>query len=183
MQGNATATPTPLKIHWQGGLQFDGQTITFDRDVIVASADSTLRCNRMLAKLAAPIQFGQHVEQTATSLNQVDFEGEVNIENVSRDTGGVTSHDRMELRHLTVNQQTGAISGEGPGVIRSTRYGAGLGPMAGPQPNQAPDAAPPGDSGNKLHFLARRFPHWLGREYVHARNNVSRSCPGGVRPR
>ncbi len=157
MQGNATATPTPLKIHWQGGLQFDGQTITFDRDVIVASADSTLRCNRMLAKLAAPIQFGQHVQQTATSLNQVDFEGEVNIENVSRDTGGVTSHDRMELRHLTVNQQTGAISGEGPGVIRSTRYGAGLGPMAGPQPNQAPDAAPPGDSGNKLHFLRVDF--------------------------
>ena len=62
------------------------------------SADSTLHCDRMLARLAAPLQFGQHIDQTATSFSQIDCEGQVKIENVSRDTGGVTSHDRMQLR-------------------------------------------------------------------------------------
>ncbi len=133
LQGNATAVPTPVKIRWRNGLRFDGQTITFDRDVVVASADSTLHCDRMLARLAAPFQLGQHVDQTATSFSQIDCLGQVKIENLSRDLNGVTSHDRMELGHLTINQQTGDIRGEGPGVIRSTRFGDAAGPLGGPQ--------------------------------------------------
>ena len=63
LQGNASATPVPIKIHWQNGLRFDGQTIAFDQDVVVASADSTLKCERLLARLAAPIQFGQAIRR------------------------------------------------------------------------------------------------------------------------
>ena len=69
--------PTPVKIRWQNGLRFDGQTIAFDRNVVVASADSTLSCDRMLARLAAPLQFGQRIDQTATSFSQIDCEGQV----------------------------------------------------------------------------------------------------------
>lgn len=158
LQGNATASPTPVKIRWQNGLRFDGQTITFDRNVIVASADSTLRCDRMLAKLMAPLQFGQRLDPTATSFSQIDCEGQVNIENLSRDLGGVTSHDRMQLGHLTINQQTGEVRGQGPGVIRSTRFGAALGPIAG-VPGAKPQAASPAAkaSGSKLHFLRVDF--------------------------
>jgi lipopolysaccharide export system protein LptA len=158
LQGNASATPTPVKIHWQNGLRFDGQTITFDRNVVVASADSTLKCDRMLARLAAPLQLGQHLDQTATSFSQIDCEGQVNIENVSRDLGGVTSHDRMQLGHLTINQQTGDIRGQGPGVIRSTRFGDAIGPMAGPVGAKPQVAAPAADAGtSKLHFLRIDF--------------------------
>src|SRR5262249_32252349 len=131
LQGNATASPTPVKITWQNGLRFDGQTITFNQNVTVASADSTLKCDRLLAKLAAPLKFGERIEQSATSFSQIDCEGRVPIENLSRDFGGVTAHDRMELGHLTINQQTGEIRGQGPGVIRSTRYGNGMGALAG----------------------------------------------------
>jgi hypothetical protein len=158
LQGNASATPTPVKIHWENGLRFDGQTIAFDRNVVVASADSTLRCERMLARLAAPLQLGQHLDQTATSFSQIDCEGQVNIENVSRDLGGVTSHDRMQLGHLTINQQTGDIRGQGPGVIRSTRFGDAVGPMAGPVGTKPQAAAPAADAGaSKLHFLRIDF--------------------------
>jgi lipopolysaccharide export system protein LptA len=158
LQGTATATPTPVKINWQNGLQFDGQTITFERNVVVTSADSKLRCDRMLARLAAPVQFGQRLDPTATSFSQIDCEGLVNIENVTRDLGGVTSHDRMQLGHLTINQQTGDIRGQGPGVVRSTRFGAALGPIAGPQAAK-PKAVSSGTgaSGSKLHFLRVDF--------------------------
>ncbi len=159
LQGNASPTPTPVKIHWQGGLRFDGQVITFDRDVVVASADSTMHCDRMLATFATPIKFGQHVEQTATSPRQIECLGQVTIENVSRDTGGLTSHDRIQLGRLTINQQTGAVFGEGPGVIRSTRYGAGLGGFGAAPTSQSQTTAPPppGASGSKLHFLRVDF--------------------------
>jgi hypothetical protein len=126
--------------------------------VVVASADSTLRCDRLLARLAAPLQFGQRLDPTATSFSQIDCEGQVNIENLSRDVGGVTSHDRMQLGHLTIDQQTGEIRGQGPGVIRSTRFGTALGPIAGP-PGAKPQAALPAKtaSGSKLHFLRVDF--------------------------
>jgi hypothetical protein len=108
--------------------------------------------------LAAPLQFGQHIDQTATSFSQIDCEGQVNIENLSRDVGGVTSHDRMQLGHLTINQQTGDFRGQGPGVIRSTRFGAALGPIAGPPGAKPQPAAPAADaSGSKLHFLRVDF--------------------------
>jgi hypothetical protein len=158
LRGNASAVPTPVNIHWQGGLRFDGRTITFDREVLVSNEDSKLHCDRMLATLAAPIQFGQHNEQSATSVRQIDFEGRpILIENVSRDTGGVSSHDRMQLNKLSINQQTGAIRGEGPGTIRSTRFGNGVGPLGGQPPAPAATSLPPGTSGNKLHFLRVDF--------------------------
>jgi hypothetical protein len=157
LQGNASATPTPVKIHWQGGLRFDGRVVTFDRDVVVTSADSTMHCSRLLATLEAPIQFGQKVDQTATSVSQIDCEAPVTIDNVSRDTSGVTSHDRMQLGHLTIDQHSGDIRGEGPGVIRSTRYGGGLGSVASTDSAQRGRQTQTAADSSKLHFLRVDF--------------------------
>ncbi len=158
LQGNATASPTPVKVHWQNGLRFDGQTIAFDENVVVASADSTLKCDRLLAKLAAPIQFGQRMDQAVTSLSQIDCVGRVAIENLSRDLGGVNAHDRMELGHLTINQQTGEVRGQGPGIIRSTRYGAGAGLLTGlPDGKSSSPPAAANAPGSKLYFLRVDF--------------------------
>ena len=74
-----------------------GPAIMFNQNVTVASADSNLTCDRLLARLAAPLQIGQRLDPTATSFSQIDCEGQINIENVTRDLGGVTSHDRMQL--------------------------------------------------------------------------------------
>ena len=52
------------------------------------------------------------------------------MDHKSRDEVGVTSHERMELARLAVNQQTGAISGDGPGVIRSTHFADQLAALA-----------------------------------------------------
>jgi hypothetical protein len=155
----ASATPIPMELHWQGGLRFDGRTITFERDVSVAGMDGTLRCDQLSAKLSAPIKFGEKVDQANVDLSEIECRGQVVIENVSRDTVGVTSHELMQLARLTINQQTGAIGGDGPGVIRSTRYGAGLAAIPG-QPGakpQAPTGPPANAAGNKLHFLRVDF--------------------------
>ncbi len=169
LAGNPSATPIPLELAWQGGLKFDGQTIYFERDVTAAGMDGKLHCDQLSAKLAAPIQFGQRVEQANINLSEIECRGQVTIENVSRDTPRASSsHEQMQLARLTINQQTGAISGDGPGTIRSTRFGTGMPfpeqqaakpPLGGEfgAERQAAAPPPPTAAGSKLYFLRVDF--------------------------
>ncbi|MCI0333303.1 MAG: hypothetical protein L0228_08785 [Planctomycetes bacterium] len=163
LEGQASATPFPLDLSWEGGLKFDGSTIVFERDVVVEGADDTLQCDRLLAKLNSKIVFGQAIDQRAIDVSEIECNGRVTINHLSRDAVGVTSHERAQLARLAINQQTGAISGDGPGVIRSTRFGDGLAALAGPQNPAAPQLAapPPGAAGSKLHFLRIDFQRGL----------------------
>jgi hypothetical protein len=159
LAGKTSDKPFPMEITWQGGLKFDGRTIAFEEDVVVAGMDSSLRCNRLTAKLASPIKFGERMQQSAMELSEIECEGNILIDSLSRDEVGVISHERGQLRRLTINQQTGAITGDGPGVIRSTRFGNGLAAIAGPQNPAAPTlvSPPPGAAGSKLNFLRVEF--------------------------
>jgi hypothetical protein len=159
LAGQAAAQPFPLEVTWQGGLRFDGQTVSFNDDVLVDGMDSTLRCKRLTARLTAPIKFGEPINQANIDLSEIECQGQVLIDHLSRDAVGITSHERGALAQLTINQQTGAISGAGPGVIRSTRFGAGLATIARGQSPLAPQltSPPPGTAGSKLHFLRVDF--------------------------
>jgi len=156
----AGAQPTPVDLDWQGGLRFDGRTITFERDVRVSSMDGNLRCDKLSATLLTPIKFGQKFDQSNADLSEIECLGQVMIENVTRDAGGLTSHDRVQLRRLAINQKTGGITGDGPGIIRSTRYGNALSVIPGApaavngQPPTAPQANP---AGSKLSFIGVEF--------------------------
>ncbi len=163
LEGQASATPFPMDLSWQGGLNFDGSTMVFERDVVVEGADDTFHCDRLLAKLNSKIVFGEAIDQKAIDVSEIECDGGVTINHLSRDAVGVTSHERAQLARLAINQQTGAISGTGPGVIRSTRFGDGLAALAGPQNPAAPQlvAPPPGAAGSKLHFLRVDFERGL----------------------
>jgi lipopolysaccharide export system protein LptA len=152
------ATPFPLEITWQGGLAFDGRTITFERNVVVAGTGDTLRCDRLAAKLSAPIQFKEGINQKAIDLSEIECQGQVTIDHLARDAVGVTSHERTQLAGLRVNMQTGELGGLGPGIIRSTRFGNGLDALTnGPGQAVATITPPQPAAGNKLHFLRVDF--------------------------
>jgi hypothetical protein len=156
LTGNSTAAPTPLELHWQGGLSFDGRTITVEREVQVDGPDDHLRCDVVAATLTSHVNFRERVDQNSIDLLEVTCRGRVKIDHRSRDEVGVTSHERMELERLTVNQQTGDISGDGPGVIRSSHYASQMSALATPG---APPAA--AASNTKLHFLRVDFQQGL----------------------
>ena len=153
------ATSFPLDITWQGGLNFDGRYVVLDRDVLVQGADDWVRCDRLTARLTTPVKFGEHIDQKSVDLAEVECRGQVVLDHRSRDELGLSSYERMKLARLTINQQTGAISGDGPGEIRSThfadQFNALAGPAAGDKPNQV--SPPPGVRGGKLHFLRVDF--------------------------
>jgi hypothetical protein len=154
LTGREQATPTSLEMTWQGGLDFDGRTIVIKRNIRVTSPDDRLSCDQLAARLSSPVEFGKQVDQKAIDVAEVECRGRVALDHRSRDEAGVVSHERMELARLSVNQQTGAISGDGPGVIRSTHYADQLNALAIP----GAASATPLPAGNaKLHFLRVDF--------------------------
>jgi hypothetical protein len=170
LQGQAAATPMPMDVIWQKGFRFDGQTITFSDGVVVSGMDSTLHCDQLAAKLATKLQPGQPLSQVNMNPSEIECTGRVTIENITRDAGGVTSRAHMQLARLSLNQQTGAIGGTGPGIIRATRFGTGMDLIprqpGGGQAATSP-AVPASAAGNKLHFLRVDFHSGLdGNMYV-----------------
>jgi hypothetical protein len=159
LTGKEAAGPTPLELRWQGGLAFDGlkRQILIQRDVQVDGSDDHLRCDEVEVRLTSAVDFGKRVEQNAIEVEQVECRGRVNLDHTSRDEVGVTSHERMELARLAVNQQTGAISGTGPGVIRSTHLSNQLPGLT--VPGAVPNPIPKSDA--KLHFLRVDFQQGL----------------------
>lgn len=157
LTGKSTGAATPLELRWQGGLVFDGsrRQILIQRDVQVDGPDDHLRCQEVEVLLTSRLDFGQRIDQSAIEVEQVECRGRVNLEHTSRDEVGVTSRDRFELERLAVNQQTGEITGHGPGRIRSAHYSNQMSGLAAPGLN-AP-TLPQTSGGAKLHFLRVDF--------------------------
>lgn len=153
LSGKDSANPTPMELRWIGGLAFDGRTIHVEGNVQVEGPDDHLTCQVIEARLTSHVNFRERVDQNAIELLEVECRGRVTMDHKSRDEVGVTSYERMELEMLKVNQQTGDIAGNGPGVIRSTHFASQLPGLATPGAPQAAVA-----SGNtKLHFLRVDF--------------------------
>lgn len=160
LQGQQAATPFPVEVIWQKGFRFDGQTILFTDGVVVSGMDSTLHCDQLAAKLATKLQPGQQLGQLNMNPSEIECAGNVTIDSITRDTGGVTSRALMQLARLAINQQTGAISGTGPGVIRATRYGTGMDLIPSQPSGGRPatvTAIPANTAGSKLYFLRVDF--------------------------
>jgi lipopolysaccharide export system protein LptA len=161
MEGKATTKPSRIEIRWQNGMQFDGRRAVFRGNIQAQGPDDLLRCQIMIVKLASAIDFNapkNDSEQGAADIAEIEFQEQVILNHRSRDDRGPTSHDRMTLTSFAVNQQTGLISGRGPGVIRSTRFGdstnglGGLGSLGGQQP-----AKPSSETNSKLVFVRTDF--------------------------
>lgn len=155
LTGKATSTATPVDLHWQGGLVFDGTKgqILIQRGVQVDGPDDHLQCDEVEVLLSSTVDFGQRVDQNAIDLEQVECRGHVNMDHKSRDEVGMTSLERISVERLAINQRSGDINGSGPGTIRSAHYSTQMANLATPG---VPPAAPA--AGNaKLHFLRVDF--------------------------
>jgi hypothetical protein len=156
-QGQKPTAPFPVDLSWQNGFEFDGQTALFKQGIVVAGMESTLHCDQLAAKLASKIQIGQPINEATMNPSEIECSGQVNIESITRDDKGVTSHSRIELARLAINQQTGAITGTGPGIIRTTQFGSGVAALAAPTGGAAIAALPKASTGSKLFFLRVDF--------------------------
>jgi len=133
LNGQQLATPEPLAISWQKGMELDQDRITFRGQVSALTSDGVLNTERLVAVLNAPVRFDGAARQGRTELEQLECWEGVRAEFQQRDAAGLTSMQVLELESITANQRTGAIKGDGPGQMESvhlTQGGSPLGQLA-----------------------------------------------------
>jgi hypothetical protein len=126
--GKELSQPQPLAITWRDGMELNRDRITFTGNVHVQHPDGWLRTRRLAVVLTAPVQFDGAMSSKPPELAQLEcWEGAV-AEFEQRDSvGAITSRQHIEINSLAVNQITGAIRGDGPGLVDSVHVSKGDG--------------------------------------------------------
>lgn len=141
MAGNPLAQPQPVRITWLDSMQLRGRELTFLGDVRVQHESGWLKTRRLVVRTVAPIDFGGGSQNP--QIEQIECWEGVLSEFDQRDVTGVSSHQRLEMQSLQVNQITGEIRGDGPGKIDSIHPAKGAGALlAVPGGEPAAPAAP-----------------------------------------
>ena len=125
MAGNPLAQPQPVRITWLDSMQLRGRELTFLGDVRVQHESGWLRTRRLVVRTTEPIDFSGGSQNP--QIEQIECWEGVLSEFDQRDVTGVSSHQRLEMQSLQVNQLTGEIRGDGPGKIDSIHPAKGAG--------------------------------------------------------
>lgn len=155
--GGKLAKPQRTYITWQESMQLNGDLLAFRGDVRVRNPSGWMQTRQLGARLTSAVSFdGASADRKAANnpeLAELSCTGGVLAEFDDRDTAGLTSHQRVELQSLSVNQITGAIAGRGPGRIESThlsKQSSSFGRLAG-------NVQAESSSGQRLRYLRTDF--------------------------
>ncbi len=125
-------------VTWLHGLNFDGTTITCQKDVQIRGPAQLISADRLSVQLSQEVDLSQHkLESSAIQLDSVMAEGSVRIENRALGPRGLESVDVARVPRLTFRYATGDVVGEGPGYIETVRLrqaGGGIPGKAGGGP-------------------------------------------------
>lgn len=141
LNGNALAQRQTMEVDWQGGMQFDGKTVLYDRAVTARGEHQSLKTESLEVSLRRRVDFNNPqvpgedrdtptagrqpgAQRDAAEVEQVLCRGGVTIQNKSFDEQGQLSTDQMQMRDIAINQVSGVIEGHGPGWITTVRRGS-----------------------------------------------------------
>ena len=153
LNGQPLATPEPLTIRWQKGMELDQDRITFRGRVSAQTTDGVLNTERFVVVLSGPVRFDGAAQQRRSEIEQIECWEGVHAEFRQRDATGLTSMQVIELESIIVNQRTGNIEGDGPGHLESVHLTNGANPMG----RFPPAAANVPRIGQRLGFLRVDF--------------------------
>lgn len=161
--GNSRAEDAPptATITWQSGMQFDGRTIRVRGDVVTRTELQQIRAPALDVSLTRRVDFSNPPRRHLVDLQRISFLGQVWLENRSIDPNlegsPTTSIDQMQVRDLSIDHQTGELTAQGPGWIKTVRRG---GNMAARPPFSGTRAGPSDgeeDEGDRLTYLRVTF--------------------------
>ncbi len=124
--GRRATRPFSVTVGWQQGLDFDGLTTLFTGDVVIEGPHQSLRTASLKATLNSRIDFGHERAGGPLDVAFAECQGGVTYEQQEFDAIGPLSHRVAYLEEISVDRQSGAIRGSGPGWIRSVRLGKSL---------------------------------------------------------
>ena len=137
-------------ITWVDGMDFDGETVKVRGRVEARTDEQRLTAPLVEINLTQRIDFSKPPRRESVDVQQIRLRGQVTMENRTVDGDQITSMDEMVVRDLTIDQQTGALTADGPGWMKTVRRGSNLGPQnfAGPAlgQNSSPRNSTPDDT-------------------------------------
>lgn len=138
-QGRKLAVPEYFNVQWQGNLEAQNDQITFNRAVRIKGRQSQLTTAKLTITLNRPISFTDAAPNKELSAKFVECTGGVQLYNRNVEEGILHSVDEFEGKTLSINQVSGDIRAQGPGVAKSVMVGNFSNQLPGGQ--QAPAAA------------------------------------------
>lgn len=124
LQGQKLREPMPLEITWRNKFEFDGIRATFDRGVVARREQEQLQTELLEVIMSERVDFGQTTSPNPRRTDQrpeiaqvICREG-VYLEAQRYDNHGeLEAIEKMQMVDLSIDQQSGALSGGGPGWI------------------------------------------------------------------
>ncbi|MFP6670096.1 MAG: hypothetical protein VB857_01675 [Pirellulaceae bacterium] len=130
-QAQASRPPNSTQITWGKRLDFDGQTVTIEKDVKTlvqshaANGQSTqtrITGALLQATLNRHLNLQQPDSTTPLQLRRLTYGGGINIISQTRSaTSQPLSIDQLQVRSMSLDQQTGELQATGPGWGSSVR--------------------------------------------------------------
>ena len=147
LDGRATGQPQTLDVSWRGQMQFDGLTARFEQGVVATHASQTMTTDQLEVLLVKRVEFGQAGDMHDRSqVDRVTCRKGVRLESRTLENLRLLAIDTLSAQELTIEQATGNVTGEGPGILTSVRFDTqGKSPklaMPGAVPKPPPSAGP-----------------------------------------
>ncbi|HEV3021095.1 MAG TPA: hypothetical protein VGX76_01455, partial [Pirellulales bacterium] len=162
LDGRPSEKNEPVEIAWQGGMEFDGRTAEFSRDVEARQEQSRLRTPSMVVLFTKQVRFDStNTGEPQPEVDRIVCRRGVELDNreLQELTGELVSVNHLVAQDLTIYQASGDLLAHGPGTVDSVRVDTGESNTflpAGAAKSQAheDDDEPPDEGFN---FLSVRF--------------------------
>lgn len=142
LQGRPIASPRPLSVAWQRGLDFDGLAAQFAGSVICEFDNHQLRTEQLDVTFTQRVDFARPPDEKRPEVATVACHGSAVLSGRTFTAGELTSVEQMQAFDLSFDRLSGAIHAAGPGAMTMVRKGEL--PVGGQDPPRqaAGDAGP-----------------------------------------
>ncbi len=110
-------------VTWRDGMQFDGRTVQLRGDVLARTQTKRLAAPALDVSLTKRIDFSQPPRRDRIEVQSVQFHGQVTAESRTLEEGKLVSVDQMLVRQLHIDNQSGELTADGPGWLKTVRHG------------------------------------------------------------
>lgn len=130
MNGKPLAAPQVAAVNWQGGMNFQSNTVVFHKGVHAQSENHVLETEKLEGILSKPIDFenrpsaGPGRAEDQPQLSQLRCYGPVRLRSRQLDPQGKQiSRSLFEASDLSIDRPTGDMHARGPGSVTHVAFG------------------------------------------------------------
>jgi hypothetical protein len=130
LDGKALAAPQVVAVNWQGGMNFQSDTVIFQKRVLAQSESQMLETEKLEGVLTRPIDFEKRSDaapgrpEDRPQLARLRCYGPVRLKSRQFDPQGKQiSRSLVDASDLSIDRSTGDMHARGPGAVTHVAFG------------------------------------------------------------